>query len=85
MTREAVIVNAVRTPIGKARRGGLATVRPDEMAALVIKELLKRTPQLDPEEVAQLLKQAKIAPQRRPETLSLEEWARLQQTFANKS
>ena len=39
--------------------------------------------QLAPEEVTQLLKQAKISPQRRPETLSLEEWARLQQTFAN--
>ena len=37
------------------------------------------------EEVAQLLKQAKISPQRRPETLSLEEWAGLQQTFANRN
>jgi len=48
---EAVIVTATRTPIGKAKRGGLATVRPDELAALVIQELLKRTPQLDPEEI----------------------------------
>lgn len=55
MTREAVIVNAVRTPIGRARRGGLATVRPDEMAALVIKELLKRTPQLDPNEIEDVI------------------------------
>ena len=55
MTREAVIVNAVRTPIGRARRGGLATVRPDEMAALVIKELLKRTPQLDPKEIEDVI------------------------------
>lgn len=51
MTREAVIVNAVRTPVGKARRGGLATVRPDELAALTIRELLHRTPALDPAEI----------------------------------
>ncbi len=49
--RDAVIVAAVRTPVGKARRGGLATVRSDEMAAAVIKELLKRAPALDPAEV----------------------------------
>jgi len=48
MTREAVIVNAVRTPVGKAKRGGLATVRPDEMGALTIQELLRRSPALDP-------------------------------------
>ncbi|MFN3741367.1 MAG: thiolase family protein [Anaerolineales bacterium] len=51
MTREAVIVSAVRTPVGKARRGGLATVRPDELAALTIRELLRRTPALDPAEI----------------------------------
>ena len=48
---DAVIVSAVRTPIGKAKRGGLATVRPDEMAATVIKELLNRTPNLDPAQI----------------------------------
>jgi len=51
MTREAVIVSAVRTPVGKAKRGSLVTVRPDEMAASVVKELLKRTPNLDPAEI----------------------------------
>ncbi len=51
MTKEAVIVSAVRTPIGKAKRGGLATVRPDEMAATAIQALLKRTPGLDPLEI----------------------------------
>ena len=51
MTREAVIVNAVRTPVGKAKRGSLTTVRPDDMAATVIDELLKRTPELDPAEI----------------------------------
>jgi acetyl-CoA acyltransferase len=49
--KEAVIVSAVRTPIGKAKRGGLATVRPDDMAATVIQELLKRTPNLDPAQI----------------------------------
>ena len=51
MTRDAVIVSAVRTPVGKAKRGGLATVRPDDLAVAVIKELLKRTPGLKPEEI----------------------------------
>src|SRR5512138_244012 len=49
--KEAVIVSAVRTPVGKAKRGGLATVRPDEMAATAIQELLRRTPNLDPAQV----------------------------------
>ena len=55
MTKEAVIVSAVRTPIGKAKRGGLATVRPDDMAATVIQALLKRTPGLDPNEIEDLV------------------------------
>lgn len=46
--KDAVIVSAVRTPVGKAKRGGLATVRPDEMAATAIQALLQRTPNLDP-------------------------------------
>ena len=49
--REAVIVAAARTPVGKAKRGSLATVRPDELGALVIRELLRRVPQLDPAEI----------------------------------
>ena len=49
--RDAVIVAAVRTPVGKAKRGGLATVRPDEMAATVIQALLKRTPVVDAAEI----------------------------------
>jgi acetyl-CoA acyltransferase len=39
--REVVIVEAVRTPVGK-RKGALSTVRPDDMAAKVLKELVKR-------------------------------------------
>jgi acetyl-CoA acyltransferase len=51
MTREAVIVSAVRTPVGKGKRGGLATVRPDELATAVVKALLARTPVLNPKEI----------------------------------
>ncbi|MDD2923099.1 MAG: acetyl-CoA C-acyltransferase [Anaerolineales bacterium] len=50
-SKDAVIVSAVRTPVGKAKRGGLATVRPDEMSAATIQELLKRTPNLDPAQI----------------------------------
>src|SRR5919205_23264 len=42
--REAVIVAGVRTAVGKAPRGSLRTVRPDDMAAAVIEELLRRVP-----------------------------------------
>jgi acetyl-CoA acyltransferase len=54
-SREPVIVAAARTAIGKAKRGSLVTVRPDEMAAAVIKELLIRTPGLDPAEIDDLI------------------------------
>jgi len=53
--KDAVIVSAARTPIGKAKRGGLATVRPDEMAATVIQALLKRTPNLDPAQIEDVI------------------------------
>jgi len=49
--QDAVIVSAARTPVGKAKRGSLASVRPDEMGAEVVKELLWRTPGLDPAEI----------------------------------
>ena len=48
---DAVIVAAARTPVGKAKRGGLATVRPDELAAQVIRALLRRAPHLDPTQI----------------------------------
>jgi acetyl-CoA acyltransferase len=53
--KEAVIVSAVRTPVGKAKKGGLATVRPDDMSATTINALLERTPGLDPAEVEDLV------------------------------
>ena len=42
-SRDPVIVAAARTAVGKAKRGSLATIRPDDMAVIVIKDLLKRT------------------------------------------
>lgn len=40
--REAVLVAGARTPVGKAKKGSLATVRPDDFGALVVKETLLR-------------------------------------------
>lgn len=40
--KEAVIVTGARTPVGKAKKGSLASVRPDDLGALVVKETLKR-------------------------------------------
>ena len=49
MTREAVIVGAVRTAVGRAHKGTTRDVRPDDLAAAVIRELLRRTAgKLDP-------------------------------------
>src|SRR5689334_19636805 len=45
---DAVIVAATRTPIGKAPNGALRTVRPDEMAATIIAEAVRRASGLDP-------------------------------------
>jgi acetyl-CoA C-acetyltransferase len=44
---EAVIVDAIRTPIGRAGRGSLKTVRADELAAIPIRELVARNPEVD--------------------------------------
>jgi acetyl-CoA C-acetyltransferase len=45
---EAVIVDALRSPIGRAFKGSLAQVRPDETAAYVVDQLLERNPDVDP-------------------------------------
>ena len=52
---EAVIVDAIRTPIGRAFKGSLAALRPDEMGAHVVDELLERNPQLEPEQVEEVM------------------------------
>jgi acetyl-CoA acyltransferase len=52
---EAVIVSAVRTPIGKAPNGALRHTRPDDMGAVVITEALRRAPGLDPAEIEDVI------------------------------
>ncbi len=54
-SREPVVVAAARTAIGKAKRGSLATTRPEEMMAAVIQELLKRAEPLKAEELDDLV------------------------------
>ena len=51
---EAVIVDAVRTPIGRAFKGSLAQLRPDEMGAFVVDALLERNPDVAPELVEEV-------------------------------
>ena len=48
---EAVLVSAVRTPVGRAPKGALATTRPDDLAATALGGALKRVPQLDKAEI----------------------------------
>jgi acetyl-CoA acyltransferase len=48
---EAVIVASVRTPVGKAFKGSLRSTRPDDLAALAIREALARVPGLDAKEI----------------------------------
>jgi len=45
---EAVIVDTIRTPIGRAFKGSLAQLRPEEMGAFVVDQLLERNPEVDP-------------------------------------
>jgi acetyl-CoA C-acetyltransferase len=45
---EAVIVDAARSPIGRAFKGSLAQVRPEETAAFIVDKLLERNPDVDP-------------------------------------
>lgn len=51
---EAVVVAAARTPIGRARKGSLVDVRPDDLAAGVIKAALAQVPALNPAELDDL-------------------------------
>ena len=52
---EAVIVDAIRTPVGRAFKGSLATLRPDETLAFVADALLERNPDVDPSTVEELI------------------------------
>ncbi|WP_300344775.1 acetyl-CoA C-acetyltransferase [Nesterenkonia sp.] len=52
---EAVIVSAVRSPIGRAGKGSLREMRANDMAAQMVRAALEKVPQLDPAEVEDLL------------------------------
>jgi acetyl-CoA acetyltransferase len=52
---EAVIVAAARSPIGRAFKGSLRDMRPDDLAATVVRAALDQVPQLDPEAIDDLL------------------------------
>lgn len=53
--RDAVIVSAVRSPIGRARKGSLAGMRPDDLTVQVIRAALAAVPDLDPTEIEDLM------------------------------
>jgi len=53
--REAFIVAAARTPIGKAPNGKIRTIRPDDLAALAIRGALNRVPQLPVEQIEDVI------------------------------
>ncbi|MBI2924327.1 MAG: acetyl-CoA C-acyltransferase [Verrucomicrobia bacterium] len=53
--KEAYLVVAVRTPVGKAPTGRLRTVRPDDLAALVLQAVLARAPQVRPEQIEDVI------------------------------
>jgi acetyl-CoA C-acetyltransferase len=52
---EAVIVSTARSPIGRAGKGSLVDIRPDDLAAQVIRAALAKVPQLDPTEIDDLV------------------------------
>jgi acetyl-CoA acyltransferase len=52
---EAVIVSAVRTPVGRAPKGALSTTRPDDLAAFAILGALERVPGLDRAEIEDVI------------------------------
>src|SRR5215207_11365612 len=52
---DAVIVSAVRTAVGKAPKGTLSVMRPDDMASVVIREALARAPGARPEDVEDVI------------------------------
>src|ERR1700752_748729 len=52
---EAVIVSVARSPIGRAVKGSLASMRPDDLASQVVSAVLDKVPALDPREIDDLM------------------------------
>jgi acetyl-CoA C-acetyltransferase len=55
VSRRAVIVQTARSPIGRAFKGSLTEVRPDDLAAYIVRSLLDRVPELDEAEIDDLI------------------------------
>jgi len=53
--REAVVVASSRTPLAKSFRGSLNLTRPDDQAAHCIRDVLRKVPQLDPQEIGDVI------------------------------
>lgn len=53
--REAVIVSTARSPIGRAGKGSLITIRPDDLAAQMVRAALDKVPALDPHDIDDLM------------------------------
>ena len=52
---DIVIAAAVRSAVGRALKGALAQTRPDDLAGMVVRDLLSRVPQLNPADVEDLV------------------------------
>ena len=52
---DAVVVATARSPIGRAFKGSLTSIRPDDLAAQMITAALAKVPQLDPDDIEDLL------------------------------
>ena len=52
---EAVIVSAARSPIGRANKGSLVSMRPDDLAAQMVRAALDKVPALDPRDIDDLM------------------------------
>jgi acetyl-CoA acyltransferase len=53
--QEAVIIDCLRTPVGKAPRGTLRNTRPDDLAAAVVRRLLEKYPQVSPADIEDII------------------------------
>ena len=52
---EAVIVATARSPIGRANKGSLVDLRPDDMSAQIVRALMAKVPQVKPDDVEDLI------------------------------
>ena len=58
---EAVIVATARSPIGRANKGSLTTMRPDDMSAQIVRALMAKVPGLSPSDVEDLIDRGEVA------------------------